>query len=448
MMRSLFETPAISVGELVRRIRQSLYAQFPGRYRVIGEVSKCTENNGNLYFKLKDAHGIISCVCFRANAQELRIPLPLADGLAVEVEGRVDTYESQYQLRVRDIAPVGTGVLYLQLQRLKERLDAEGLFAKERKRRVPSFIRDVAIVTSQRGAALQDFIATCRRRGAHVRIEVVHAQVQGAAAAPSIVRALRKAGQLRVDVVVVARGGGSLEDLYAFNTEAVARAIAQCPHPVITAIGHKPDLTIADLVADRTADTPTAAAEFVALERSQLLDRIGAAQGRLRKLLLRSIADRSQDAASIRRQLLRCASTVLATRAQRVDELGSAVARCDPRRRIAGWHDRVETALRRMRILPLRALDARRTTLERETAALRSTQRVLLKDLAKTFHIVDARLAAIAPERTLARGYAIVHDAAGGIVTDVERARPGDPIDVELAGGWLGAQVQSVRKRA
>jgi len=334
MMRSLLEAQAISVGELCRRMRQALRQFFPAAVRVVGEVSQCRVAGGHIYFALKDSQGLVDCVCFRSAAEKLRVTFPLADGVAVEVEGRVDIYErsSKYQILVDDVVLVGKGALHLEFELLKERLRREGLFAEERKRPIPAFIRDVAIVTSQNGAALQDFLTACRRRGAHVRVKVVHAPVQGASAAPALVRGIRLAGGMDVDVVVVARGGGSLEDLWAFNTEIVARAIVACRRPVISAIGHETDYTIADFVSDMRAATPTAAAEFVAREREALLVRIAADESRLRRGLLRVVdGTRSQYALTVR-TVRRAGAILLASRVQRLDETTTGLWRCDPRR--------------------------------------------------------------------------------------------------------------------
>ena len=218
-----------------------------------------------MYFSLKDREGLIDCICFESTASQLQTAFPLEEGLAVEVSGFLDIYppKSAYQLRVTDIMPVGKGALHVAFERLKARLAEQGLFAQERKRPIPSFISAVAIVTSRDAAVLHDFVTTCRRRGAHVKIKLVPAPVQGAAAAPALARAIRAAGRLPVDVIVVARGGGSIEDLWAFNTEEVALAIAESPLPVISAVGHETDQTIADFVADLRAPTATAAAEFV-----------------------------------------------------------------------------------------------------------------------------------------------------------------------------------------
>ena len=443
MMRSLFDAPAISVGELCRRIRGALRGQFPSSVRVMGEISGCRTFDGNTYFALKDREGLIDCYCSRDTAARLHVKLPLADGTAVEVAGFVDIYErkSAYQLRVTDMLPVGKGALYLAFEQLKTKLEREGLFADSRKRPVPRFIRDVAIVTSRNAAALADFIATCQRRGAHVRIWLRHAPVQGAAAAPDLARAITAAGRLPVDVVVVARGGGSFEDLWPFNTEQVARAIVACAKPVISAVGHETDFTIADFVADKRVPTPTAAAELVAQERDALLLRVEQAQLRLRRSLLRLMSVPRSQFERITRSLARAGSGTLSIRTQRLDDAAGALGRCDPRKRIAHWQQRTRDARVRLRVLGPRVLAQRLA----ETGAVgRRLADAFARSAAVRARMLDvaaAKLQALGPRQTLQRGYAIAYDAAGEVLTDSSRAGIGEKMSVELKSGWIGARV-------
>jgi len=444
-MRSLFEAQAISVGELCRRIRRALRGQFPGPVRVLGEISKCKKVAGNLYFSLKDREGFIDCICFDSTVRQLNVALPLGDGVAVEVAGFVDIWEpkSSYQLRVTDIIPLGKGALHLAFERLKAALDAEGLFAASRKRPIPAFIRNVAIVTSKNAAALADFVTTCRRRGAHITIWVVPAPVQGAAAAPALARAIASAGRLPVDVVVVARGGGSIEDLWAFNTEAVARAIAASPKPVISAVGHETDVTIADFVADVRAPTPTAAAEFVAQEREALLARIAAAEMRLRRAL-----DRAAKAPGfvLRRAILgleRAAVGMFAERGQRLDRVALGLVRCDPRSQIRDWQNRVAEAGARLPILGLRTIEAKCALEVQAGRSLTAAWMRAVRQRGSALEVAVAKLAALGPRQTLERGYAIVYGSSGAVLTSAAAVRIGENIDVELKSGRLGAVVKS-----
>lgn len=344
---------------------------------MVGELARChVAPSGHVYFDLKDREGLIACVCFKSTADRLDARMPLPDGTAVEVVGQLTAYKekSQYQLIVRDLMPTGRGELYRRFELLKEALRREGLFDDARKRPIPSFIRDVAVVTSKGAAAFADFVTTCRRRGAHVRITLVHAPVQGDAAPRQLARAIRHAGRLAVDVVVVARGGGSIEDLWAFNTEIVARAIAACAKPVISAVGHETDFTIADFVCDLRAATPTAAAELVARERAGLLSRIESSERRL----------------------------------------GRALAR---------------------------TAQALRALIERLSDNVQATSDAIVAELAQRLDSLMARLAALGPQQTLNRGYAVVYGADRRIVRDSATSALGEQLDIQLMRGRLAATV-------
>ena len=361
----------------------------------------------------------------------------------MEVTGIVGIYEpkSAYQLRVTDIMPVGKGALHLAFEQLKAKLEREGLFDDSRKRPIPGFIREVAIVTSRSGAALQDFLTTCRRRGAHLGIRLVHSAVNGAAAAPELARAIEFAGRLPVDVIVVARGGGSVEDLWAFNTEQVARAIAASVKPVISAIGHETDYTIADFVADLRAATPTAAAEFVAQERDALLARIGSARTRLRRALLRTIDVPRSVFERALRDLRRAGMDAIAAKEQRAAGLSLHLRRTDPRRRMLVWRTRAREADHRLRVLGPRLLAHGVADLSRLDAAMLQALAASNVQRAASLEVASARLGALGPRRTLKRGYAIAYSASGAVILDSRAVRLGEKITVELKSGSLGAQV-------
>jgi len=430
-MQSLFEAappPAMTVSDLCRAIKRALDGLYDGPIRVIGEVSRFrTASSGHMYFDLKDERGLVSCVCWNDVACDIVARAALADGLAIEATGRLSAYppRSQYQFVVLDVVPVGFGELFRRFELLKEKLKAEGLFAAGRKRPIPTFMRRVAIVTSREAAALQDFIATSRRRGAHVEITLVHAPVQGALAAPALARAIRQAGRLAVDAIVVARGGGSIEDLWAFNTEVVARAIAASTLPVISAVGHETDFTIADFVADLRVPTPTAAAELVAAERNLLIRRLDDARSRLRRSLDRLAAEAGDRLRRIRADLLRSQAQFLGVPARRLDDLADGLRRLDPRRTLSESHARTRHWRQRLRLAIAKLLASCRSDLD----------------------VVAARLAALSPRSTLARGYAIVYDGGGRVVTDSGSVRIGESISVELRRGGLAAEVRSKKAR-
>jgi exodeoxyribonuclease VII large subunit len=259
------EPRALTVGELTREVKGLLEGKFPQVW-VKGELSNVrAPSSGHLYFTLKDDDACIDAVLFRTEARRLRFTA--RDGLTVLARGRLSLYEPQgkYQVICDSLEPLGAGALQLALEELKEKLKAEGLFDRAKKRRLPFLPRRIAIVTSPSGAAVHDFIRVLHRRFPNLQVLVVPAKVQGEGAAQEIARAIGRASvQPLVDVVVVARGGGSAEDLWSFNEEVVARALAACPVPTVSAVGHEVDVTLADLVADVRAPTPTAAAELLA----------------------------------------------------------------------------------------------------------------------------------------------------------------------------------------
>jgi len=397
---SLFQGPAITVGELCRQIGSALESAFPFRVRVKGEISESTAaSSGHVYFSLKDAAGLVRCVCFRETRGALATRLPLPDGTAVEVVGRVSTYRprSQYQLTVEDVSPVGAGELYRRFELLKKKLEAQGLFDESRKRPIPKFVSKIAIVTSRDGDALQDFLKTCRERRAHLQVVLVHAPVQGEAAAHALAFSIRKAGRLPVEVVVVTRGGGSLEDLWAFNTEPVALAIARSPVPVISAVGHERDVTIADFVADRRAATPTAAAEMISADRGKLQDAVLVHERRLARAVGRYVEGLSQ----------------------RLDDCERGLRAGDPRRRVVELRRRIAAAG-----LHLKSEFARSLVVK-----------------AARCDVAAARLDALGPGATLGRGYAIVFDAAGKTLTDSAQTAVGETLDITLRRGGVRAAV-------
>jgi exodeoxyribonuclease VII large subunit len=446
---SLFDEPAMTVGDLCRSVRIALETAFPRCVRVTGEVSECKRYpSGHVYFNLKDAEGLVRCVAWNSTVVRLSMPMPVADGTAVEVLGRVSIYKerSQFQLTVDDIALVGHGALHVAFERMREKLRSEGLFEAARKRSLPTFITRVAIVTSRDGAALQDFLTCCRRRAGHVEVTVVHAPVQGDAAAPALARAIRRAGRMRVDVVVVARGGGSIEDLWAFNTELVARAIAASATPVISAVGHETDFTIADFVADLRAPTPTAAAELITLDTAAQLRILATLAGRLARALKRSLGDNGDAFARLHRELVLTPETFVGGPAQTLDGLAEGLRRSDPRRRLRDARRRIEDSILRMRSAGPRTLNTARLEI---ATSRRGLFDVAMRGLARrrnAFEVSSARLVALGPRATLARGYAIVHDERGRVLTEAGAAAIGQRIGVTLRHGALGAAVTDIEE--
>ncbi|MBC5825560.1 MAG: exodeoxyribonuclease VII large subunit [Candidatus Eremiobacteraeota bacterium] len=424
MMLPLSE-PVLTVGQLWRALKVQLDRGFPTRVWVKGEVWKCKppSSGGHVYFDLKDQQAQIACVCWRSSVLNLRLHFPLDDGACFEVYGRVTTYpqRSQYQLVVDDIVPAGRGELYRRFEILRDKLKAEGLFDDDRKRPLPSFMGHVAIITSRDGAALHDFVTTCRRRGSHVRITFVHAAVQGDAAEAELARAIRFAGTLHADAIVLARGGGSIEDLWAFNTEAVARAIVACPTPIISAVGHETDFTIADFVADARAATPTAAAELVTRERALLLATIATARRRLANAAARILTRSQERLERIDATLRRPPQWILLGYMQRLDELVSFLERSNPRRRLG---------------------DSARRLSQGRTRVAAGVRRCLVSRTAR-LNALQAQLSTLAPQHTLRRGYAIVYGEGEQIISAVGQVVVDDSICVLVHDGRLRAAVKA-----
>src|SRR5579862_9783734 len=278
------ERKIYTLRELSDGIRGALDRQF-ANIRVAGEISSCKQApSGHCYFTLKDADAQIKCVCWKM--AYLRLKVKPQDGLQVIVRGRVDIYEqrSEYQFTVEGIELRGFGALQIAFDQLKQRLLEEGLFDSARKRELPRYPRRIGLITSPQGAAIRDFLQILDRRFPGLNVRVFPSRVQGAGSVEDITRALRWFSDSNwAEVVVLARGGGSLEDLWSFNEEAVARAIARCAVPVVSAVGHETDVTIADFAADLRAPTPSAAAEMIVCTRQELLERIDGDRQKLRQ---------------------------------------------------------------------------------------------------------------------------------------------------------------------
>jgi exodeoxyribonuclease VII large subunit len=433
-----------SVSDLTGRIRDLLAGEFAD-ISVEGEVSNArAAQSGHLYFTLKDARAQIRCVCFRTQLQRLKFRPE--DGLHVTVRGSISVYEArgEYQIYVEHVDPVGFGALQLAFEQLKKRLEAEGLFDPARKQPLPMLPRRIGLVTSPRGAAVRDVIRILRRRFANLHIITYPVRVQGEGAAAEIADAVKyfNSKQL-VDVIIVARGGGSLEDLWAFNEEVVARAIATCTIPVISGVGHETDFTIADFVADVRASTPSAAAELVVRSRQEfdrhLADLHNKVAQRMRYILLD--ARNSLREQGVHRALRQLEDFLRRSRQQTdefVGELADGLrARLDrSRRRLAALgHSLASVDLRaRLRRVALR--------LEQRSSGLGvRVERQLVSKRRRLEHL-RLQLEERSPLGVLARGYAICYDAAGNLVQAAEDVAVGGSIKVQLSRGKLGAEVK------
>lgn len=431
----------VSVGQLNRAVAGLLERSFPLLW-VTGEVSNLTRAaSGHWYFSLKDAQASARAVMFRGRNQA--VDFVPANGDRVEVRAQVGLYEArgEFQLNVELMRRAGAGDLYQQFLRLKARLEAEGLFDPARKRTPPASPRQVGVVTSPRAAALRDVLTTLARRAPQVPVVLYPAAVQGASAPAELVRALADAARrAECDVLLLVRGGGAIEDLWAFNDEALARAIAGSPIPVISGVGHETDVTIADFVADLRAPTPTGAATLAVPDRSERLATLARDRHRLLQAWQRLSQQREQRLDTAVR-LLRPPSLQWAQRRALLERLAQRMAVAASRGTEAGSRRLLGLAHR----LRAPALEVRSQRLDGARRALAAAARARLETLdGRTAHAAAA-LELVSPQAVLARGYAIVADAEGAIVRDADRLAPGDPVSVQLARGGFDARVEARR---
>jgi exodeoxyribonuclease VII large subunit len=433
-----------TVTELTARIREMLAMEFTD-IRVEGEISNFKQaQSRHCYFTLKDDRAQIRCVCFHTHARLLKFRPE--DGLHVTVRGSVSVYEArgEYQLYVEQIEPVGLGALQLAFEQLKQKLAAEGLFDEARKKPLPVLPRRIGIITSPSGAALRDFLRILKTRfpGAHVIVYPV--RVQGDEAKKDIAEALKfLARKQLVEVIVLARGGGSIEDLWAFNEEIVARAIVASAIPVISAVGHETDFTIADFAADVRASTPSNAAEIVVRARQEFLAHIaGCEQQLVQQMRYRLLEWRSQVQELFAHPGFRRVQDMLHQSQQQLDEITARMAEF-LQRRLHGARQRFLIAQTRIAAFDLRRrIPPLRSRLEQRESELRAQMTHALDVQRQRIERLMLQLDERSPLRTLERGYAIVTDASGVTVRDASQVAIGDEIGVRLHRGRLAAEVK------
>ncbi len=477
------------VSELTDRIRGLLETAFPDVW-VEGEVSNChSAQSGHLYFTLKDARAQIRCVCFRDQVRGLKFRPE--DGLHVTIRGGLGVYDvrGEYQIYVTSIEPVGLGALQLAFEQLKKRLQDEGLFDEARKKPLPVLPLCIGVVTSPTGAAIRDILRVLKRRFPNAHVRLFPVKVQGEGAGKEIAAAVNYFNRAKfADVLIVGRGGGSLEDLWAFNEEVVARAIAASEIPVITGIGHEADFTIADFVADLRAPTPSAAAELVVRSRQEFERHIAEHQRQLVQQIRYWISQRRHRVRDLETHRgFRRLETLVRRRRQQVDELSSSLAiglrlrlgmtrqrltrasarvgsfdlrgrAAVARRRIVQHRDALSAALSRVMMRKQRSyLDARNRfgslDFGKRIARLRSRVELLTSNVAEKirrglvskrqrFEAARLQLEERSPFRILERGYAIAYDASGKVLRSADQVALGEDIAVRLAHGELGATIK------
>lgn len=369
------------------------------RVRIRGEVSNCKyHTSGHIYFTLKDEKSAISCVMFSSDRKGL--PFRMAEGQQIIVSGSVDVFErdGKYQLYARQIELDGIGALYEKYERLKAELAERGMFAAEYKRPIPRYIKVLGVVTAETGAAVRDIINVATRRNPYVQVILYPAIVQGEAAVPSIINGIHALEKLRVDTIIVGRGGGSIEDLWAFNEEAVAQAVFDCSVPIISAVGHETDVTITDFVADLRAPTPSAAAELAVCDFGQLEERMAEYAGTMQHLCRRTVQS------------------------------------C--RNRAAQYGVRIKY------LSPLYTLRMKKTQSVSLEERLQAAMERRLQDTRHRLALYAAQMKGLSPLDKLSQGYAYASDAAGRTLSSVEQVEVGEQIRVYVKDGSLLAQVQ------
>jgi exodeoxyribonuclease VII large subunit len=411
----------LSVSALNRMARETLERSFP-LFWVAGEISNLTRAaSGHWYFSLKDERAQVRCVMFR-NRNSVLDWIP-REGDHVEARALVTLYEARgdFQLTIEVLQRAGLGTLFEAFERLKAKLEKEGLFEPVRKRPLPEHPCQIGIVTSPDAAALRDVLTTLRRRMPGIPVVLYPTPVQGKGAAEIIARAIRTAGERNeCDVLIVCRGGGSIEDLWQFNEEVVARAIAESPIPVISGVGHETDFTIADFVADRRAPTPTAAAELVTPDRQALLQSANALHLRLRRQMQHLLHQRMQHTDYLARRLVHPGEKIR----QQQERLGHLQARLN-----AALLRLTDRAQARFQPLPQRLQAAQTRDLQRKRDRLLR---------------LEQNLRHLSPDSVLERGYSLVQQADGSIVRDSTRLAPAEPLTVTFARGQAEVRVEKI----
>jgi len=435
---------------LNREVRALLESGLPLLW-VQGEISNLARPaSGHMYFSLKDASAQVRCALFRGRGRQLRFEP--ADGMAVVARGRVSLYEprGEYQLIVESLEPAGEGALRAEFERLRAKLEKEGLFATEHKRPLPRFPRRIGVVTSPVGAALRDVLTVLRRRFPSVPVRIYPVPVQGDAAAPAIARALALASERAdCDLLILTRGGGSLEDLWAFNEEAVVRAVHACAVPLISAVGHEVDVTLSDLAADVRAPTPSAAAELAVPDRHAVSRDLAQGGDRLARHLRRLLGDQFQRLDYVARRLSQVHPGVrLRQHRERLQTLERRIVLA------RGWEDtRRRESLRALAARLAAANPGRKFGQARERATalegrLARATRSNLSALSRRLKALARNLSAVSPRATLERGYAIVRLADGTVVRDAGQAPRGTLVETRLARGRLTSRVEESHEDA
>lgn len=436
--------PRFSVSEFTNGVKNLLEEHYP-RFQIYGEISNLKKQaSGHYYFALKDRHSQVSAVLFRGDA--LRNELQLKDGLEVLIEGAVSVYapRGNYQIIVRRIRELGKGALQEQFERLKQKLSQEGLFAPERKRALPMLPQRIGIITSPTGAVIRDFVSILRRLQWNGTVRVFPSRVQGKEGLPDLIDALGKANDSvhQLDLLVIARGGGSLEDLWNFNEEQLVRGIAASRLPVISAIGHETDFTLADFVADYRAETPSAAAEKIASGLVEYRQRFEQLNRRFKLELKRGILEKQGQLDTVQQRLQRVApQRRVEEYYQRLDDLQEAIQR-RIQQRIELLRERLEQlSSRQERASPRHRLQEWTQKLnEREQRLFRAAHRYLQLP-AERLLTIEKRLLQVGPEVALKRGFSLLETEEGKLITQAAEIEIGQELKIRLQDGLVSVKV-------
>ncbi len=438
----------LSVSRLNRDARELLESSF-ARVWVQGEVSNLSRPaSGHLYFTLKDAQAQVSCALFRNRA--LRLPCRLENGSQVLVQAQVSLYEARgnYQLIINHLEEAGDGVLRRAFEELKTRLSQEGLFDSDHKRALPRLPRSIGVVTSPSGAAIRDVLTVLGRRFPAIPVIIYPTQVQGAGAAQQIVAAIGRAERrAECDVLLLTRGGGSLEDLWPFNEEIVARAVYACSIPIVSAVGHEVDVVISDFVADQRAATPSAAAELLSPDQAELASRLRQLEVRLGRLLLQRLQRKAEQLEWLNRRMQQThPGRRLQQRAQRLDELEQRLGRAW-QHRLAQRQSRLAALAARLRQRsPQQRLSHYRARLAELAQRSKYCINIQLSLRREKLSVLSRALETVSPLATLQRGYSItIRQQDAAIVYQAAQLEVGDTLETRLAEGQIISRVQEIK---
>ncbi|MDO5638505.1 MAG: exodeoxyribonuclease VII large subunit [Neisseria sp.] len=444
-MSELFAPAAVSVSELNALAKNLLEQNLFGLW-VAGEVSNLTRAaSGHYYFSLKDSRAQVRCAMFKGTAAKLAAPLK--EGDHIELSGRISIYEArgEFQITVNEVRLKGLGQLYEAYEKLKAKLQAEGVFDAERKQALPVRPRVIGIVTSLAAAALRDVVSTLKRRAPEIPLIVYPTAVQGAGSELQIAEAIQTASsRAEADVLIVCRGGGSIEDLWAFNEEPVVRAIERCAIPVVSGVGHETDFTLADFVADMRAPTPTAAAELVSPNRAESLQQLAQTQGRLKNALQQRYYDASQRLDWLARQLRHPQ--------QKLNEQKLSVAAMQQNLRFAMQNQhRFNTqklAQQQQKLAHLRPdISVAKRDIQDFQTALQQNWQMLFDNRRQRLEKQTALLEAVSPQQILERGFSVVKNSRGQVIRNADTLKQGQKLHIVFAEGETDVRVTREHKQ-